>query len=257
MFRKIKVLFLILFFILIVTGIVKDKVFDTPQACLNKLKQLPAAININDNIFESRKTFIYKMYFWSMIPMGELRYSTKRSDLDVVFSLEALTDGSFIERFITAQARVESYFLKNDLLPYKYTERTQVNGKVKQKIVLYDRINLLSIQDDKKIKISPDTYDPVGAFVHMLTLSLKPGEDRNIPFLSGHDIYIFKARLLNNDRGIDEVDIDMRRKNLTSSHGGRLHVWLTSGNNKIPLLFKSWTPAGYASVVLDRIENVQ
>lgn len=253
MFKGIKIFILELFLVLVISGIAKDKFLDTPLNCLKKLKSQPAQNDIDTNIFKTNKTLVYKMYFWSIIPMGELRYSAQTKESDVVFSFEALTNKSFVERFITAHASVESYFSKKDLLPYKYAERTEVNGKVKQKEVLYDRINLLSVQGDKKIKIYRDTYDPVGAFVHMLSLSLEPNKDYNIPFLSGYDMYIFKAKLLNREHGIDEVSIDMRRQNLTSSHGGNLHVWITADNNRIPVLFKSWTPVGYASVVLDKV----
>ncbi|GEM_PF-3174743 len=253
MLKKIKIFLLVFFLGLVVSGIIKDKFFDAPQNCLKKTMPLASKNDINTNVLMTDKTLVYKMYFWSLIPMGELHYSTQTGASDIVFSFEALTKNSFIEKFITAQARVESYFSKEDLLPYKYAERTEVKGKVKQKEVLYDRVNLLSVQGDKKIKIYPDTYDPIGAFVHMLTLPLEPNKDHNIPFLIGYDMYIFKAKLINTTRGIDEVSIDMRRQNLTSSHGGRLHVWITSDNKRVPLLFKSWTPVGYASVVLDKV----
>jgi hypothetical protein len=88
----------------------------------------------------------------------------------------------------------------------------------------------------------------------MLTLALEKGKDVYIPFMSGGDIYNFKVTSLNVSEGIEEVLIDIKRKNLTSSHGGNLHVWITVDNARTPLVFKSWTPVGYASVVLDRVE---
>jgi len=257
MAKNIKTIMFIFVLILVIVGILKDRVLDTALNCKKKVGSISNNNDLALNIFDSDKTFVYKMYFWSIIPMGELRYSTQTRDSDVVFSFEALTKKSFVEKFITANARVESYFSKKDLLPYKYVEITKVNGKVKQKEVFYDRAKLLSVQGDKKIKISRDTYDPVGAFVHMLTLSFEQKKDYKIPFLSGHDMYVFKAKLINKVQDIDEISIDMRRQNLTSSHGGHLHVWITADNNRIPLLFKSWTPAGYASVVLDRVSIKQ
>ena len=256
MLRKIKLVVLAFFLFLCLVAVVKDKVFDTPQNSFKKIKLEPSK-DTETGVFKRNRTLVYKMYFWSIIPMGELRFITTAKEPDIIFSFQASTNGAFVEKFVTAQAQVASYFSTKDLLPYKYTEWTAVKGKIKKKEVLYDREGLLSLQGEKKIKITKETYDPVGAFIHMLTLSLKAGKDCAIPFLSGHDMYILKARLLKEDRGIDEVEIDMRRENLTSSHGGHLHVWLTADNNRVPLLFKSWTPAGYASVVLDRADDVQ
>ena len=250
---RMKLLILCIFFALVIAGIAKDKILDTPQHCIKKIKLLPDKNTIEANIFNLNKTLTYKMYLWSLIPVGEFKFTTEAQGLDVVFSFKASTQGTFIEYFVTADARVESYFSKKSLMPHKYAERTEVKGKIKKKEVLYDRANLLSLQGNKKIKISNDTYDPVGAFVHMLTLPLEKGKEYHIPFMSGHDMYIFKASVLNETQGISEVSIDMRRKNLTSSHGGHLHVWITANNRRIPLLFKSWTPIGYASVVLDRV----
>ncbi len=253
MLKYIKITLLTAVLSLAVLGLVKDRFFDTPQRCLTKTQSSAANGSVEANIFNGNRTLVYRMYFWSVVPVGELRFSTKTQDSDAIFSFEALTKGSFIEGFITANARVESYFSKKDLLPYKYIERTDVKGKIKKKTVLYDRVNLISIQGNKKIKITPDAYDPVGAFVHMLALPLEKGKEYVIPFLSGHDMYTFKAKVLNEEKGTKEVGIDMRRQNLTSSHGGQLHVWLTSDNNRIPLVFKSWTPVGYVSVVLNKV----
>jgi hypothetical protein len=154
---------------------------------------------------------------------------------------------------MTAKADVASYFSKSDLLPYKYEERTEVKGRIKKKVVLYDRAGLLSLQGDRKIRITGDTYDPVGAFIHMLTLDMKKNKEYDIPFLSGYDMYNFKAVLLRESLGINEVSVEMRRQNLTSSHGGHFRVWITSDSRRVPLLFKSWTPVGYVSVILDKI----
>ena len=257
MLKKIKISILVIFLALVTSAIVKNVFFDTPDNCLKKIKSRTSKNDIEADHFKTNRTFIYKMYFWSIIPMGELRYSTQAGATGIVFSFEALTKKSFIENFINAQARVESHFSKKDFLPYKYAEKTVVNGKIKQKDVLYDRDKLLSVQGDKKIKITRDTYDPVGAFVHILTLPLELNKDYSIPFLSGYDMYLLKARLLKKGRRIDEIDIDMRRQNLTSSHGGHFRVWVTADNSKIPLLFKSWTPVGFATVVLESVDNVK
>lgn len=255
MLRKIKIFLCGLALFLVVFGVIKDKIFDTAQNCKKKTDIPSIFPESKTNIFETPRILVYRLYFWSLIPVGELRISTRPQDSSIVFAAEVDSAKSFVERFVVAKAGVESHFSKKDLLPYKYVERTEVNGKIKEKEVLYDRENLLAIQGERKIRIAKDTMDPLGAFIQMLTLSLEQGKDVAIPFMSGGDLYNFKVTSLHADAGVEEVRIDIKRKNLTSSHGGYLHVWLTRDHSRIPLVFKSWTPAGYASVVLDRIET--
>jgi hypothetical protein len=253
MLRKIKFFLYSFVLFLLVAGVVKDKIFDTAQNCKKKTAILSALPESKTEFFETSSTLVYRLYFWSLIPMGELRISIKAGDSGVVYAAEADSTKSFAERFVVAKARVESHFSWKDDLPYKYVERTEVNGKIKEKEVLYDRENLLAMQGEKKTRIANDTVDPLGAFVQMLSSSFENWKDIVIPFMSGGDSYNFKVTSLNVNNGIQEVLIDIKRKNLTSSHGGHLHVWITADNNRIPLLFKSWTPVGYASVVLDKV----
>jgi hypothetical protein len=257
MFRKIKIFLTVSVLLLLVVGVIKDKVFDTPQYCKMKTDWASTSLEREVHIFETPRTLVYRIYFWSLVPMGELRITTKPQQESVVFSAEADSAKSLAERFVVAKAGVESHFSKKDHLPFKYVEKTEVNGKIKEKEILFDRENLLALQGSKKIMIAKDTVDPLGAFVQMLMLSLEKDRVVTIPFMSGGDLYSFKVTSLSVEGGIEEVLVDMKRWNLTSSHGGYLHLWLTHDNRRIPLVFKSWTPVGYASVVLDRIESEQ
>ena len=198
MFRKIKYLLCGLFLLLLAIGVIKDKAFDTAQTCKNKQ-------GVGAYIFGTSGTLVYRLYFWSLIPMGELRISTKLQDQDIIFAAEADSAKSFVDRFIVAKARVESHFSRKDNLPYKYVERTEVNGKIKEKEVLYDRKGLLALQGEKKTRIANDTLDPLGAFVKMLASSFEDGKDVIIPFMSGGDIYNFKITPLSANKGIQEV----------------------------------------------------
>lgn len=256
MLRKIRYSVLVIFLILICAAVLKDKIFDTPQRCKERIESLLSKSAKNDitaNIFNLDKTYVYKMYYWSLVPLGELKFITRVNDLGNIFSFRASTQGNFIEKFVRADAGVESYFSKNIRLPYKYTETTIVNGKTKTKEILFDQVNLITSRGDKRFKIPLNTYDPVSAFVHMLTLPIDQNDREKIKFISGEDVYLLKSTLINESDSIAEILIDMRRENLTSSHGADFHVWLTQDHARIPLLFKSWTPAGYFTVVLDRV----
>jgi hypothetical protein len=257
MLRNIKLGLLIGFVILVALAVIKDKIFDTPEKSKHQIEVFlgkSAKKDLVFNIFGSNKELVYKMYYWSLIPLGEFKFVTKVDDLGNQFSLQATTDKSFAEKIIKANARVTSYFSKNIQLPYKYEERTEVKGKVKTKEIIFDQANLITTREDKKFKIPTDTYDPVSAFVQALIMPLTKGSEQKIKMVSGEELYILKATVIKEDSGIAEVILDIKRENLTSSHGANFHVWITQDSARIPLVFKSWTPAGYASVVLDRVE---
>ncbi|HAJ56609.1 MAG TPA: hypothetical protein DCL35_02440 [Candidatus Omnitrophica bacterium] len=251
MLKKIKIFFLALIAGLICVGIAKDKIFDTPVNAFKKISHMNGRDDVN--VFGTSKVLTYKMFYWSIIPMGELKFVTNASDQKVVFSAEARSQGSFIGNFISASARVESHFSKQDLLPFKYAEITDVNGKVKSREVFYDRTESLAVQGNKKIRIPKETYDPLGAFIRALSYALEVEQNVSTLFISSGDLYNLRARLLEQKGNINEVAIDIKRQNLSSSHGGSLHLWMAS-DTRIPLVFKSWTPVGYASVVLDKLE---
>ena len=241
--------------VLIVSGIAKDQLFDTPQKSKERVASTLAnlaKVDLKVNIFNTDKTFVYKMYFWSFIPMGELRFKTQVNDLGNIFSFEATTEKSFAEKFIAAKARISSYFSKNIRLPYKYEEITDVKGKIKTKEIIFDQANLITTRGDRKFKIPMNTYDPVSAFVYLLSLPL--AEEHEIKFVSGEDIFILKASPKETKNGICKILIEMARENKTSSHGAKFYVWVSANNARVPLVFKCWSPAGYASVVLKGIE---
>ena len=208
--------------------------------------------DLRANIFETEKTYVYKMYFWSLIPMGELRIKTQVNELGNVFSFEATTKNSFAEKFIAAKASAESYFSKNIHLPYKYEEMTDVKGKIKTKEIIFDQANLITTRGDRKFKIPMNTYDPVSAFVYLLSLPLT--QRHEIRFVSGEDVFILRSSPKETQDGICKILIEMARENKTSSHGAKFYVWVSADNARVPFVFKCWSPAGYVSVVLKGIE---
>jgi hypothetical protein len=254
-FKILKRFLLVVLLILIIAGIAKDQIFDTPQKSKKRITLFLTESAKNDleaNIFDTNKTLVYKMYYWSLIPMGELKFTTQVNDLGNVFSFEASTKNSFAEKFILAKADVESYFSKNIHLPYKYKEITDVRGKIKSKEILFDQANLITSRGDRKFKIPMNTYDPISAFVYLLSLPLT--EEHELKFVSGEDVYILKSNPKETKDGICKILIEMARENKTSSHGAKFYVWVSADNARVPLVFKCWSPAGYASVMLKGIE---
>lgn len=255
MIRKIKIIVSVVFMMALVLGIAKSQWLDTPARSVKKISTFHAGLkknDINTNLFARNKALTYKMYFFALIPLGKLEFQTKVQDSQSIFSFEANTEGTYLQRFIKARARIESFFDYQKHLTDKYVEETEVRGKVKTKEIVYDHENLVAIRKDQKVKIPPDIHDPIGAFLDLLSLPQKKGDTQRIRFMTGDEVYVLKATCLDIKNEIAEILIDMRREDLTSSHGATFRVWVTADNARIPLLFKSWTPVGYMSVALEK-----
>ena len=240
LFKKILLSIVILS---VVIAVVKDKFFDTTGFALSRLAKAETA--------RMPSELVYRMYYWSVLPLGLLSFSNDHSEDDIIYSVKADTRGGLLEKFIKTSASMESQVTKNNNLPYQYNEITVYREKTKQKKILFDQASLMVTRGERKIKLKQPTYDPVGAFAYLLTLTLKKGDVYKIPLLSEDDIYIMEAKGLEEKNGILKLSIDVKRENGTSSHGANFHVWVATDRHNSPILFKSWTPVGYASVVLE------
>jgi hypothetical protein len=233
----------------------KDVLYDTPQRCQDLVAPALGAQGERADAFTNGDwTLTYKIYFMSLFPVGTLKISRQKQDQGPAFALEALTDGSPAAIFVRASARLESFFDKESHLPNHYAETTKVKETVKSKDIVFDRQQSLALRDKKMIRINADTYDPAGAFVAATQLPYQDNQEYALELLSKDSLYILKGQKMRSAPRYIEVNIHLSREDMTSTHGAELHVWLTRDAARIPLVIKSWMPAGYASVVLEKIE---
>ncbi len=257
MLKKLKFILIFLCLFLVVLSVVKDKTLDSPAAAYKKAKRLlQVAVTVgkaNDFTFKTRK-ITYNVYFLSIFPVGKMHFLVKREQDEDIYSLQVTTVNSWINRFIEADASVETHLDKESFLSRRYLEKTDVRGKVKTKEIVFDHNNLIAERDDVKMRIPEGICDPVGAFVQAITAVYVDQKVHEFKFLSKEKIYILKSSLYSEKNGLYELHLEMFREDSSSNHGARVHVWVTADEGRIPLLFKSWMPAGYGSVVIDSIE---
>jgi len=233
----------------IIVAIAKNEFTDSPKIALKIAKQSTGFSNVN---LLEKKTLVYNLYYNALIPMGKLSFSVVLDENLIHLSAQATTNNTFIENFIKAQASLESDVSKESYLPLSSRERTIVSGKEKIKETRYDFNELLAQKNDLKIKINDDTHDPVGAFFHLLSLPYNLGESRIVKFLSDTEIYTMKATMVSAKDSIEEFSLEIKIEDLSSNKGARLHMWTTEGNDRIPLVFKGWTPVGYVCAILTK-----
>lgn len=255
MIKQIKKIIIFGILLLIALGVLKDQYFDTPTACLRRVQPFLEELSAERNeggLLGSNKELFYNMNFWSLLPMGILKLSIV-DGMDRYISMEADTNDSWIGNFFKASASFKSYFQENGYLPKLYQEQTRVKEKTRIKEIIFDQKELIAQRGDAKIKIPENTFDPLGAVLYAFTLPYERNPHQEVRFLSKEEIYLLKADLLENKDGFYKIKMEMRREDLSSNHGATITVWLTADERRIPLLFKSWTPAGPVSVVLKKI----
>ena len=255
MIKRLRMYLVWILLSLSVIALLKDLIYDTPQRCYDTAS---AAIGSNGGraaeVLGGDYTLVYKIHYFSLIPLGTFKISRTDRGVGPVFTGEALTDDSFADIFVDASIRIESHFSRESDMPYRYVETTRVRDKIKVKEIEFDRTEKIASLGDKKIKIDENTCDPLGAFVKALDLPFLEDREYLVGLLAKKTIYRLTAKKTRPSKEFFEALVDVRREDGTSSHGATFKVWLTSGAERIPLLFKSWTPAGYMSVVLEKIE---
>lgn len=257
MIKAFKKIILIAVIMLIVAAIIKNSFYDTPSRSIKLISYNLHKLNQNDletNIFNTKKKLVYKIYYWSLIPLGEFSLSTEPTLDTILFSIKSTTEDSYMDRFIQASISIESYLDKKDRLTSFSREITNVRGKEKIKELKFDRKNLIVIRNDTKTKIFKDTCDWLGSFINMLVLPFELGKPTSFKLLSKDEIYDFTAEPVEFRGDSIKILVNVERDDFTSIHGAKFFVWITSGNARVPLVFKGWTPFGYLSAVLSEIE---
>lgn len=255
MIKKIWLIVVAMMVIAAVFGIIKDAFIDSPVACRRKIDiYLTSRRNdsIEDNLF-SKRTISYKLYYGGLFCLGTFKFNTVPSSGETVFILEVSPRGGFLENSITAWARMESHFQYRDF-PSLYAEKTQYRTKVKSKLIEFDRNERIAKRGDRKIKITEKIYDPVGAFVHILSSPFEKDAPITAECLAEDTVYDVIAVPAQEKDNVYRLSVEIKRKGGGPGHSSRLNVWVTADNARIPLAFKSWSPVGYVSAILEKIE---
>lgn len=243
--KNLKRIILSILFGLVLVGIAKDRFLDTPAAVLKKIYPGPV-------FGESGSSFVFDIYYASLLPFGTLTFSTRTQGNKIVYSIEATPVGGILGRRIDAAARLEA-FMSQDGWSDQYLETTRYRQKTKTKTIDFDRHALVAARGNKKIKIPKDTFDPLGGFMSLLSLPLGTGP-QSIKCLAEDVIYEMRATVIDSRNGISHIFVEIQRGDGSPGHRASFHVWVHE-KTRVPLVFKSWTPAGYATVILDKIEK--
>ncbi len=167
----------------------------------------------------------------------------------------------FISLFFEAEGWVHSYMDTERLHSLYFHEESQASGHRKnKKTLIFDQQALfLQIDGGEKVKILPDTQDPLGAFYFLRLLDyekMKDSYEINVKSRKRDRILVVKfegkEKLKTPFGKIETIKIYIHLKPVkaTSRHEISGFIWLTDNKKKIPILVRIKTKAGPASFLL-------
>lgn len=166
----------------------------------------------------------------------------------------------FISLFFEAEGRINSYMDKERFQSLYFSEESQASGHRKnQKVVTYDQENLFLEVEGEKIKILPNTQDPLSAFYLLRLLDyekIKDGYEINIKTRKRDRTLFVKLEnkeILKTPFGkipAIKVFLHLEPVKATSRHEISGFVWFTDDEKRIPMLVKLKTKAGPATLLL-------
>jgi len=177
---------------------------------------------------------------------------------------EAKSSG-FFSAFYKVRDRVESYIDKNGLFSWRFEKHLREGKYRADKFVQYDQINGWAVTNkNDSMRIPPCVQDILSSFYYVRTQKLEVGKSIFIDNHSDNKLYpleikVHKKETIKVKAGkFDCVVVEpiLRASGLFKSKG-RLLIWLTDDDRKIPVQMKSKIVVGYITAELKSMEGVR
>ena len=153
--------------------------------------------------------------------------------------------------------RVESFMDYDNLFSVKFEKHLREGRYRKDENVVFDQKNHYAIYRDKRLKIAPRTQDFLSAFYYIRTLDLEVGEAVAMANHTSGKNYPIYIKVLRRQRvsvpagEFDCIEIEpVLQTSTIFEQKGRLTIWLTDDNLKMPVMMRSKVIVGAFEAVL-------
>jgi hypothetical protein len=158
----------------------------------------------------------------------------------------------FVSMFYKVRDRVETFVDVEGIFPWKFEKHIR-EGKYRSDLYAeYDQLNCRVITDRDTLQTPPFIQGVLSSFYYVRTRSLKVGEHFDIDNW-GDDGKIYPLRIMVHKK--DRVRVPagtfncivvepVLRSEGLFKHKGRMMIWLTDDDRRIPVLMKSKIPIG-------------
>ncbi len=154
---------------------------------------------------------------------------------------------TFFDSFFKVRDRVETFIDVEGIFPWKFEKNIREGKYREDRTVDYDQLNGRVISNNKDtLRVSPFIQGVLSSFYYVRTVSLKVGKSFDIDSYGDGKVYPIKVLVHKKDRvrvpagTFDCIVVEpvMRVKGIFNRKG-RMAIWLTDDEQKIPVLMKS------------------
>lgn len=167
--------------------------------------------------------------------------------------------------FFYISDRVDCYTDKETLLPLKY-KKTEVEGDHSDKYTVYynHEKNLARKNDERALRMKPNSRDELSAFYYVRTLDLEPGMKLEIPNCDGEinrtfTVEVVKREKLTTEMGtFDTLVVDFaldETASLLFEGGAKATLWFRDDETKMILKLSSTFMLGEIKAEITSIET--
>jgi len=171
----------------------------------------------------------------------------------------------FFSAFYKVRDQVESYMDKEGLFTWQFKKKLREGKYRAEQLVEYDQVAGWAINNKKdSLRIPPCVQDIITSFYYIRTKNLEVGKSHFIDNHADNKLYplevkVHKKERIKVDAGIFDcvvVEPIIRASGLFKKKG-RLLIWLTDDERKIPVQMKSKIIIGYITAELKKMEGVK
>ncbi len=172
---------------------------------------------------------------------------------------------AFFSAFFKVRDKVISYMDKNGLFSWGFEKHLREGKYSSDRIVVYDQYNGWAVTNKKdSLRIPPCVHDILTSFYFIRTQKLEVGKSLFLDNHADNKLYPLEIKVHKKERirvkagTFDCIVVEpiLRAEGLFKSKG-RLLVWLTDDERKIPVQMKSKILIGYITAELKKMEGVK
>ncbi len=260
-----------------------DIIIPTPEDTTNKIR-LPVNLKKNKFAYFDASQSIDRVIPNNAFDVGEkltfaIRYgpivagsstmsvptTTKINGYETYKIVTDARSSGFFSAFFKVRDQVESYVDRDGLFTWRFEKKLREGKYRADQYVDYDQVNGWAVSNKKDtMKIPPCVQDILSSFYYVRTQKLEVGKSLYIDNHADNKLYPLEIKVHKKERvKVDAGEFDcvvvepiLRATGLFKSKG-RLLVWLTDDERKIPVQMKSKIFIGYITAELKKMEGVK
>jgi len=156
--------------------------------------------------------------------------------------------------FYKIQDRVETFIDVAGIFPWRLEKHLQEGTSTKNVVVTYDQVNQVAMSGTREIEIPPFVQDVVSVFYFIRTQEFEVGDSLAVDTQDGKKVYPLELKVLRKEQvtlkagTFDCLVVEPRLRGqgglLLFRKTGKMVVWFTDDQHKMPVLIQSKIPVG-------------